>query len=185
MGNGETIRVPVNQSKIATFALLALLVAIPAEAGLQMKGKLVEYVVSNCQRPDTKTDAGEQACSALYDYDPDCDFEPGGGGRWSIISRSGDDLSLRIKLSGLTAGCEGEILRPYAYLESVAGACNGAPCFTSFQADRTTCVVTDGSCAIEASFPDTAGINLFGTVYLDVRRGDNGDWVTFVSGLRQ
>ena len=172
--------------KIVALALLALLFAIPARAGVVVKGKLTEYVIRNCVNDDTMRDDGTPACSALYDFDPGCGFGPGGGGRWSIISRSGEDLSVRIRLSGLNAGCEGETLRPYGSLDAVAVACSGVPCATSFPVDHTTCVVTNGACAIDAPIPGTAGVSLSGLTYFEVRRGlANGDWRTFVPGVRQ
>jgi len=164
-----------------------------ASARILAKGQLVESIISNCLRDDTTTDLGVPACSLLYDEDPGCDFGPTGRGRWQLRWTAGTGVSVKVRLTGLDAACEGQELRVLAFFSGIAEACSGALCATNYAVDPwsagASCIVQSGACAINARIAGTAGLALSlrqpGDIGLIRYDAQAGGLRSFVSGIEQ
>jgi len=117
---------------LAVITSMIVLGAAPADA-MALKAKKLggSFVTAyeECTTPDTVTDTGIPACTAVRS-DPVCGFGPGGGvGKFKLISKPNvRDVKLKAKLKDLDPACQGETLS-FAISQRLTGAeCAGSLC---------------------------------------------------------
>lgn len=128
------------------------------------------------------------ACAPPVRSDATCGFGPNGSGQVGIaVARRG--VRVRARLSGLTAGCEGQLLTLRVGARATTAACSPGPC-TVGDADSADlfparpCLVTDGSCSMSGEMPKTdlpRSSIVVSTSAIVVMRGAV---TTFVAGVR-
>ena len=99
------------------------------------------------------------ACDPIVNSDSVCFFGADGKGSGKVAAKAKDDVSVKAKIGGMDAGCDGQTLCAVASIRTTADGCSGGNgCTTEDQVNlplgTACCVVEKGKCKVKIDIGD-------------------------------